>query len=315
MENLYTILKEKWNSINYFNNGSLQLGVVHPLEWHVAYETVNNKALVIISSIPVRMLNPSKSISTTCQKREDGAYYISFQLTESSQEDVFINMCSDLIVYSSNALSEKEAIRKVEERYAQWRRLMEHQHVAIMSDEKRRGLIGELLYLQSIVESNKKLKDSLDGWVGPMGGDQDFIYDGIWREIKTTKLSSDQISIHSLEQLGVNNGNGELHIYRVESCAPETEDAFTLRQLVKRITILLNGDLECLDNFKQKLNYVGYIDLDIYDKFYYRYFKKDSYDVDDLFPKLTRENVRTEIVRAEYVLSISSIERWKRGKE
>lgn len=315
MENISQILKEAWENIKSYETGSLQLGIPHPLEWHVAYETPTNKALIIIAHKPAVSFDSSKSINTVCHKRDDGTYYISFQLIENSQEDVFISMCSNLIEYSSDALTEKDSLNKVSIRYKQWRKLMEHRNQAILSDEKRRGLIGELLYMKSIIEESKSMSEAIAGWVGPDGADQDFVYDGLWREIKTTGLSSDQISIHSLEQLGNRNEVGELHIYRVDSCAPEAKDAFTLRGLISYFVKMCGSDLVLIESFTNKLNAIGYVDMEIYDNYPYKYFQSDVYDVDETFPRICRNDVRTEIIRTEYVLSISSIDGWKRGNE
>lgn len=313
MENVSQALRDAWNNIRYFETGSLQIGIEHPLDWYVAFETPTNKALVIISPFQIDDFESSKSISTVCRKRDDGKYYISFQLVENTQEDVFIDMCSNLIEYSSDALTEKEALKRVAMRYKQWRRLMEYRNQSILSDEKRRGLIGELLYLRSVIENSKPLAEAVAGWVGPDGADQDFVYEGKWREVKTTKLSSDQIVIHSLEQLGQKKDVGELLIYRVDSCAPETDEAFTLRKIIKWFIDLFEGDMTLIETFISKLSSVGYIDLDIYDKFFYKCFETEIYDVDESFPRITREDIRPEIIKAEYTLSISSIVNWKRG--
>ena len=313
MDRVEKILTDSWKSIKYYQTGSLQLGIKHPLEWHVAYETPTNKALVILAHHPARNIDPSKSISTICNRRNDGSYYISFQLTEKSQEDVFISMCSNLIEFSADANTEIEALSKVEMRYRQWRRLMEYKNLAMLSDEKRRGLIGELLYLKRMIDSGKPVSEALAGWVGPDGADQDFVYDQRWREIKTTGLSSDRVSIHSIEQLGGEEESGDLVIFRVDPSAPEAEGAFTLRYLVKSVLEMLNGVLIDIEQYTSKLNSVGYIDMDTYDKYSYKYFKDDTYNVDSDFPRLTRTEVRSEIIKCEYILSISSIENWKRS--
>ena len=312
MSNIEQILKDAWETVKGFDNGSIQLGIEHILNWFVTYETPTNKALIVISHYPIDRIEPSKCINTTCRKRHDGTYYISFQLTEKTQEDIFIVMCSNIIRYSSSALSEKDATIRIASRYNQWRKLMEHRNLAILSDEKRRGLIGELLYLKEIIRSGKPLPDALSGWVGPDGADQDFVYDGCWREIKTTGLSSDKITIHSLEQLGLESNNGLLFIYRVDSCAPEQDGAFTLRGLVASITNLLNENYELVEQFTTKLNSVGYIDLEVYDSFPYKFFNFAQYDVNDDFPRIIRKDVRPEILNCEYDISISSIDKWRK---
>lgn len=305
------IIKRAWENIDYFRGGALQLDIEHPLEWHVGYETPSNKALIIISNIAINNVESSRSINETCNKRKDGRYYISFQLTDSTQEEVFIYMCSDLINYSLHANTEREAINRVESRFSQWRRLMEKRHSEILSGSKRKGLIGELLYLKHQIEKGLSNTVAIKGWVGPDGADQDFVYDQLWREIKTTTQSSDEVSIHSLEQLGKEDEYGKLIVYRVDSCAPEAENAFTLRSLVKHIYTLLNDDYAAIELFTIKLNNAGYIDLEVYDSFPYKLYGTEVYDVNEEFPRIVRSNVRSEIIECSYSISLSAIANWK----
>lgn len=311
MQKVEEILRQAWENIRSYKTGSLELNIQHPLEWHVAYETPTTKALIILANYPINDLEPSKSINTFCNQREDGKYYISFQLVEKAQEDVFISMCSNLISFSEDALNEKDALKRVGSRYRQWRRLMEYKNLAILSDEKRKGLIGEVLYLNQVIKSGKAIDEAIAGWVGPDGADQDFVYEGKWFEVKTTGLSSDKIEIHSVEQLGGHDNHGKLIVYRVDSCAPEAEDAFTLRSLIKKTMNLFGGQLGYLGDFNDKLNAIGYIDMDVYDRFPYKFFRSDVYDVDDHFPRITREELRPEIVKCDYTLSLSSIDKWR----
>jgi len=313
MEKIEEKLKEAWNRINYYKGGSLLINVDHKLEWHVAYETEKNKALVIISNYKMKNIESSKSIKAVCTCRDDGKYYISFQLTDKAQEDVFITMCGNLIEYSSNATDEIDAVHKVEKRFAQWRRLMEKKNEGILSSEKRKGLIGELLFLNEVIDSGKELFSALRGWVGPDGADQDFVYDGVWDEIKATGIASDKIEISSIEQLGTDNDKGILRIYRIDECAPEMKGAITLRSIVKQTVNKMNGNPDCIDLFTSKLNEVGYIDIEEYEKYPYKTAGNSNYNVDESFPRVTRGGIRAEIVKCSYYISIPSIDCWKRG--
>lgn len=308
------ILKEHWNNIDFFSGGSLRLGVHHPLEWYVSFVTQSSKALIIISEHEVNGLESSKSITATCNLRADGKYYISFQLVDMKQEDIFIQMCSDIIDFSSTAKNNRSAIELVSNRYLQWRRLMEKKSEGILSSDQRKGLIGELKFLQEKLLISDNYIGTVAGWVGPEGADQDFVYNQIWHEVKTTGLSSDSVTINSIEQLG-NNNQGYLYIYRIDKCAPEAEGAITLRKLVNNILSMIESDLVATVLLMAKLNYAGYIDLELYDKYPYKCFGFDKYDVDAEFPRLRREDVRSEITNCTYSLSITAIDGWKEGHE
>lgn len=306
-------LKTAWDSIDYKEGGSLLLGIQHPLEWHVSYSSDGtSKQLVIISKYPIQNIESSKSITTMCNLRSDGRYFISFQLAEPTQEDVFISMCSNIIAYSSNALTEKDAIKKVAERYRQWRRLMQRKNMGILSDEMRKGLAAELIHFQEVIKE-RSIEEALEGWVGPDGADQDFVYDGIWTEVKATGLSSDKITIHSLEQLGKQDDEGILLVYRIDKCSSNMSDSFTLPKLISTIISQFNNDLDAEERFNGKLNDAGYINMDIYEKYSYKCFDRTEYSVDKRFPRITRDTVPSEIGNCEYSLDLLAIDSWKKG--
>ena len=307
-------LKELWNSIDYYNGGSLQLNIHHPLEWHVAFISEKQKAIVIISKELPKGFETSKSILIQTTKRLDGRYATSLILTEKNQEQVFISMSANLINYSESALSEKESLKRVVFRFRQWQRLMAYKRLALMSQEAKKGLVGELFYLRKVIQDGKDIHIAVDGWVGPNREDQDFVYSDGWHEIKTTGVSSEEVKISSVEQLGDNDSEGELVIERVDKCAPESTDAFSLNDAVSELLNLIKTDDMVVDTFIAKLNCLGYISLPEYDKDKYKYSGEEVYLVRNGFPRITRADLRSEITNCKYNLSIAAIAEWKKAK-
>ena len=84
-------LRQKWDSIDYHQGGSLQLAIPHALDWHVRYVAEDQKSIVIVSEIPVDNIRSSQSIEAACNQRRDGKYAISFTLVNRAQEDGFIS--------------------------------------------------------------------------------------------------------------------------------------------------------------------------------------------------------------------------------
>lgn len=306
-------LKTLWNSIDYRKGGSLQLDEPSPLEWHVSFVSETQKAVVIISDEIPQGIESSKSITARVAKRLDGRYASSLSLTEKNQEQVFITMCANLIDYSNGAKVEKDALKRVSFRFRQWQRLMAYKKSALMSAETQKGLIGELIYLRKTIESGKDSEEAIEGWSGPDGADQDFIYNEKWHEIKTVGVSSSEVKISSVEQLGDTGVNGELVIERLDKCAPETANCFSLNDAVSHVVELINSNDEVVDKFVTKLNKVGYIRLQEYDKDKYKYSGEERYEVDAEFPRITRGNLRPEIMNCKYLISINSISNWKRN--
>ena len=301
-------LKNKWNSINYHTGGSLQLSVRHPLDWYVRYATPEQKSVVILSDCPVDNLASSKSIEASCNQRKDGKYAISFTLVDRHQEDVFITMSCDIIEFSCLD-KPKMALVKVLRRYAAWLKLLDHKHSALLGINAQKGLIGELLFLKEQIELGMQSKDAVLGWVGPDGADQDFVYNDGWHEIKSTGVSSTSVSISSVEQLDCNN-DGELVVYRIDKCAPAQAGAFTLYGLIHSMFNILSKEVGALDEFVLKLGSAGYIDMTDYDNQYFVFSSKQAYRVDNPFPRLRRHEIPTEVVSAEYQLSIPGIVSW-----
>ena len=232
-------LRDKWSNISYQQGGSLELGIQHPLEWHVGYFSPEAKSIVIVSDEPVSMIESSKSIQASCMPRKDGRYATSFTLVSREQEDVFITMCGDMIRFSSTENDRSRSLARVLKRYTAWLKLLQHKNSALLGATAQKGLIGELLYLKDRIERGMSAADALAGWVGPEGADQDFAYEDGWHEIKTTGAASAEVTISSAEQLD-NAQPGELVVMRVDKCAPAQTGAFTLYKLVHQIIGMLN---------------------------------------------------------------------------
>lgn len=304
-------LDKKWGEINYYNGGYLRLDAEHPLDWYVGYKDIDKKTLLLVSHIDMGTLPSSKSILVTHGKRDvDGNWTLSFDLMRKEQESVFSILCSDILVYSQLATSEHNALVLVSKRFKQWNKLLEHQGKSIMDEGSRKGLIGEVLFLISLVEGGMDVARAILGWVGPDEADQDFVYSDKWYEIKSVGISAERVSISSLEQLN-NVDYGDLVIMRIDKCAPEKPGALSLMGAVNKAISLSEQYSDSKELLEQKLYKYGYIDLPEYDEQKYFYSGSHHYLVNESFPKLISTNVPAEVLSVQYAISLSSIEPWK----
>lgn len=303
-------LRDKWNAINYYSGGSIQLAVNHPLEWYVRYVSPKHKSIVIVSNEYAKNIVSSKSIEACCNQRKDGRYATTFTLMDEKQEDVFITMSSDIMEFSYSK-QEKESLNKVIRRYSAWLRLLDHKREAIMSINTQKGLIGELLFLKEQIENGKESAIVISGWGGPEGADRDFSYGYGWHEIKTIGASSTSVSISSVEQLDTDQ-EGELVIYRIDKSVPTQKGAFTLYSLVHKLFDLLRKDDNTLYEFVLKLGSAGYIDMKEYDTQYFVFSSKQRYRVDNEFPRLVRRSLPKGILNVEYQIDIPHISEWEK---
>ena len=306
-------LQSQWNSIRYKDGGYLQLNIPHPLEWHIGCESINQKTLLLVSNCEIGSIASSKSIAVCRRKREsDNRWTLSFELLRFEQQDVFLILCCDIIEYSSSAKDEKEALSLVINRYKQWSRLLEFKGSGLMDEASRKGLIGELLFLNERFSMSASLLTAVQGWVGADGADQDFVYSDGWYEVKSIGASATSATISSLEQLDCTDA-GELVIIRLDKTAPERSGAFTLNSIVKYLGDKLSGDSDALDLFRAKLVEYGYMDLQEYSEQWYYYSSIQRYRVDETFPRLTRQAVPAQVASLQYELNLPSLQNWLRG--
>lgn len=307
------ILQRQWNSIGYKYCGFLQIDTQHPLEWYIGYRSISQKTLLLVCTTDIGAIESSKSMAVTRRKREtDNRWALSFELLSNEQEGVFAIFCSDIIENSRPASNEKEALALVIDRYKQWSRLLETQRSGLMDESSRKGLFGELLFLQRRIEESNSALATIRGWVGADGADQDFVYEDGWHEVKSIGASVTSVTISSLEQLDCAD-EGELVVLRIDKAAPDKAGALSLNDMVQKISNKLTDDVAALELFRSKLTAYGYIDIQEYSEQKYYCSDMQWYRVDDTFPSLTRRNVPIQVESLSYKLNLSSMTDWLKG--
>jgi hypothetical protein len=306
------ILEKQWSSIKYTEGGFLQIDTLHPLEWHIGYQSISQRTLLLVSDTEVGVIESSKSMIVRRRRREsDNRWTLSFELLRNEQQGVFAILCCDVIEHSRSAATEAEALKLVISRYKQWSKLLETQRSGLMDEHNRKGLLGELLFLEQRITSVDSILAAIQGWVGADGADRDFIYPDGWFEIKSIGSSAVSVIISSLEQLDCAD-KGELVIKRIDKVAPEKEGAFSLNDVVGRISSMFIGDAEALDLFRAKLSAYGYMDLHEYSEQKYSCTGTQRYLVDKSFPKLTKANVPVQVSALHYELDLPSLTDWRK---
>ncbi|NLE24959.1 MAG: PD-(D/E)XK motif protein [Clostridiaceae bacterium] len=307
------ILERQWDSIKHTSGGFLQIDTHHPLEWYIGYLSISQRTLLLVSDTEIGAIESSKSMIVSRRRREsDNRWTITFELLRNEQQGVFAILCCDMIENSRVAVNEAEALKLVINRYKQWSRLLETQRSGLMDENSRKGLLGELLFLYERIEIGDSALTAVQGWVGADGADQDFVYEDGWHEIKSIGTSATSVSISSLEQLDCAD-KGELVIMRIDKTAPDKSGALSLNDVVRQISSMLIRDSDVLDLFRSKLSAYGYIDLQEYSEQKYSCSGMQRYVVNNTFPRLTRQNVPTQIESLHYELSLPSMTDWLKG--
>lgn len=305
------VLQEQWDSIDFKDGGFLQIDTTHPLEWHIGFQSISQKTLILVCNTKIENVESSKSMSVTLRRREiDNRWLLSFELLRDEQQGVFATFCCDMIDHSSTAKNETDALAHVIGRYKQWNRLLEAQKRTFLDDSNRKGLLGELLFLEMRLNTSDALS-AIQGWLGPEGADQDFIYPDGWYEVKSVGSSKTSALISSLEQLTCDY-EGELVVMRIDKTSPNSTKAQSLNDAVCRINKSLANSDDAKELFQSKLTKYGYMDLHEYSEPKYNLSAVQHYQVDASFPRLTRQMIPTQILSLHYELDLPSLADWQK---
>lgn len=298
-------LRKKWDGILPYNDGFLLAFDAHPLSFHIGYFGEHRCFMVLDVETDSELIS-SKAISVNRIATGNGKEALQFVLNYDSLKDIFLKLCWDLM--DSTKKSEHPTDDMLM-RFKKWIILMQKQGDGILTSSTQKGIIGELLFLQSALRSYNE-KEVIEAWVGPEGSDQDFIFLDKWVEIKTATIAATAIKISSLQQLE-RNDIGELIVYYMDRTTSRGMQTFSLPQVIEDTEKMLNNAhnkdlLEC------KLSMCGY-DKSMsnrYQEVRYRLARKQTYLVTEEFPKMTRETVPGAVRNAVYELETSAIQKY-----
>lgn len=301
-------LKEKWDSMPAVGNGFLKLGIEHPLDLQIGYSQSSYKSFVVMDTGIIESIPSSFAVKVTNIQLVNHTWILEFQLVHPSFEEEFLRLCWDMIEYS---LKEENALNLLIHRYMTWQKLLQYENKSIMSFQRQKGLLGELIFMSKMID-DIGVEEAVDSWTGPDGSDQDYLFPSEWAEIKSVSLASETVRISSLQQLQ-QEMEGKLIIYILESTTAG-DNRISLVDVVNEINTKLANNARYLDRFDLKLYKYGYRKNheNEYRENQFRFIEKREYVVNDAFPKLVGNNVSSEIVSCKYELSLAAIEKYRR---
>lgn len=285
-----------------------RINAIHPLDIYIGHNSKGNKTLVIVEFGQIEEVESTRMIDVIFTKRTDNKLSLSFSLLDDSMQDMFYSFCEDIIESSKNTEKEK-AIQFVIRRWKDWINLFKNPYTTILTENEIRGLIGELIFLNEFIFEKYGLDKGLKSWIGSSKAHKDFEIEDTWYEIKTIRENSLIVKIHSIEQLDAKN-IGNLILIRLEPSNTSINEYIDLNRYVEKIKNKLIDDQQQM-LFLEKLKEVGYFYTEEYDKYIYSLKKIERYTVNDKFPKITKKELRDEIVRVSYDIEIDSIKSFK----
>ncbi len=233
-----------------------------------------------------------------------GRKTLRFSLTDEEMRGMFCAFCEDLAEHLQRLPDETAGYNAILVRFYQWKKMFVPARKLYLTEPQIMGLIGELLFLKNVLFSRIGIHDAIKSWSGQELTHKDFSYGNTWTEVKAISKNAQSVRISSLEQLESEH-EGELVVYALEKMSAEY-NGIKLNTLFLDICSMINNQ-EDRDLFVAETALQGYECRDYYDDFVYEMAYCKSYTVSDSFPRLTKENVPQDVVRASYELNLGSI--------
>lgn len=285
-----------------------RIDAIHPLDIYIGHNEKGNKTLIIVEFGQIEEVESTRMIDVSFTKRTDNKLSLAFSLLDDAMKDMFYSFCEDIVESSKNIEKEK-AIQFIIRRWKDWINLFKNPYTTILTENEIRGLIGELIFLNEFMFEKYGIEKGLNSWIGSSKAHKDFEIEDTWYEVKTIRENALTVKIHSLEQLDSKN-LGNLILIRLEPSNKSINEYIDLNGYVEKIKNKLINDKQKM-LFLEKVKEIGYFYTEEYDKYTYRLKKIERYLVNSEFPKITKRELRDEIVRVTYDIEIDRIRSFK----
>ena len=179
-----------------------------------------------------------------------------------------------------------------------------------MTEPEIMGLIGEMLFLKNEMIPAYGTDKAIDSWMGSEKTNKDFSVDNVWYEVKAVSAGKDSVHISSIEQLD-SDATGYLAVYKLEKMSPGY-DGVKLSSLANEIMTLVSNDFY-KEMFAGKLMSYGFDWSSDYDNFVYSQSSFAKYVVSEGFPRISRSSIALPIVKVQYELILSNIDKYKQS--
>lgn len=230
-------------------------------------------------------------------------------LTRSTQGNIelFAPMVADVATAMDTEanLDEKRLLRIFLGRIRAWQEFM-RKGARSLSTESEIGLVGELTLLRQIIDAGVPPVESIESWIGPLNGAQDFELGTGCMEVKTTLSATGfPAKIGSLEQL---DDSVRQPLFLVGIRLHQTNSGQSLPELVAEMRDVVAGEVDGAHLLSERLIAAGY--LDIHSNHYLRRFVLTDtriIRVKDGFPRLTFSSVPLGVTKATYEIDLDKV--------
>jgi hypothetical protein len=233
---------------------------------------------------------------------------LNIYLLDNELKDIFSLFIQNILEDIELCITENEALTTTLNVVSKWKKLFDKINFNGLSLEQQKGLIGELLFLNTLLNNEKTSVNALNTWTGTERDFQakDFTIDSIGVEVKFTASKQPRIKVSNESQLDAENlSELFLILYSAEAVK---DNGISLNSIVEQTRQkILTEEERSVFNAKLQLN--GYIDDD--KEHYGRMYSLKRtflFIVKSDFPKIIKGQLPLGIYDTSYSIEISAVE-------
>lgn len=228
-------------------------------------------------------------------------------LLDNQLKDIFSLFIENIVEEISKSVTENEALVETSNVILKWKKLFDKINFQGLTIERQKGLIGELLLFNSLLDEEYSIDALLESWTGPDFNDKDYRFGSFGFEVKLTSSKVPKVKISSERQLDNENLT---KLYLVLYVVEEVKDkGFSLNSIIEQIRTKINNNQNSLKFFNERLLLVGYFDEDFENyRRQYAFRKRNFYEVTSVFPRLVASHLPVGLFDTKYSLELSAIE-------
>src|SRR5690606_138992 len=103
---------------------------------------------------------------------------LNIYLLDNDLKDIFSLFIQNILEDVAESVTESEAVTKTLNVISKWKKLFDKINFNGLSIEQQKGLIGELLFINHLLDHRKSPSTILNAWTGPDFEDKDFVFRG-----------------------------------------------------------------------------------------------------------------------------------------
>jgi hypothetical protein len=244
----------------------------------------------------------------TLQNETENKIELYIYLLDNDLKDIFSLFIQNILEEMETSVTENEAIKTTLNVVSKWKKLFDKINFNGLSLEQQKGLIGELLFLNSLLDNEKTSANAVNTWTSAERDFQakDFTLGSVGVEVKFTASKQPKVKVSNERQLDTENlSELFLILYSTEAVK---DNGISLNSIVVQTRQKISTEDE-RSVFNAKLQLIGYFDEDM--EYYGRMYSLKRtfvFNVTSEFPKIVKSQLPLGIYDTLYSIEISAVE-------